>query len=298
MKKLVAIVLTTMLVLSAGIGMFAVSADFVPSVEFKDAPEIVPPADATEDVVAIVTGANNEKVNVVDADLNIYSLSDAMEYVAAEDSKDPADADHYALCNNLISAYNNVVSNGVKNAIANIDAAAKALGFTNPKYEVQSMFELSLEGEGKDKLAEEGAHIAVGFENASKVAAGELMVAHLFEDAWKLVDADKVKVDGDVITVSFDGLCPVMLISVEEAADIGGDDETDTTVDETDNVEDPTEEATTPADDETPAATEGGNATLVIVIVCVVVVLAACAATFVVLQKKGVIAKWFNKSGK
>ena len=292
MKKSIAIVLSLALALVLSSAIITVSADFSPSVEFKDAPTVVTPENEDENVGAVIVGPDSEKIPVDKEDIKIVALSEAIAYVEGEDSKDPEDADYFAACNKLVSAYKNVVENGIASEVAGVKEAASALGFEEPKISVIYMFDASSADAHEDKLEEAGAYITISFTNDMLVGDDNFMVAHLDGDEWKMVDPQSITVEEDRIVINFEGLGPVMFMSVEEAQDdtdtestpAGSESESDNETDETESDETETNDGGDDKDDD-------GSQTILIVVICVVAVAAVGVVVFVVLKKKGLIKK-------
>ena len=180
-------------------------------------------------------------------------------------------ADDKAACEAFVAAYDALKKDGVKATVANIDAfVAESLNIENPTYFVSNVFELNI-GEHTAKL-EGDASVTVRFDNGTiKAKSGELVVAHMVGDAWKIVAKEDVKVTEDTIEVTFDQLCPVAFINVAageapQTPDVPGDDD---------------------ADD--------GVMTATIIILSVTAVIIAGIVVFYVLEKKGVLAKISKK---
>ena len=300
MKRFVLIAFSAILMITMAFGAVSVSADFVPSVEYKDAPVIVAPADAEDNVAAIIYKANGDAVNVLEDDIDLIPLSEAIATVNDQDSKDPENADYQLKCNLLVTLYRNIVADGLTATVDGVEDFATGLGFENPDMTVVYMFELDPGEANENVLAENGSYITVAFDNVMKAAGGKFIVAHYTDDGWAMVDSAKVAVTEDAVTVSFDSLCPVLFISVEEG--VGGSDDS-SAVESTpaDTESDETQPTETEGEETEPVVNNGEDndpTTVIIIVVCIVVVVAAAVVIFIILQKKGVISQWMNKSKK
>lgn len=250
-----------MVVIMCFAAVSAVAADFAPSIEAAPVPEVVAPSTDKAGVGAVINGADNQTEDIALTEMLIVSYNEAKEQL-----DNPA-------CEAFVAAYDALKKDGVKATIANIDAfAAESLNIENPTYFVSNVFELNL-GEHTAKL-EGDATVTVRFDNSQiKAKSGELVVAHMVGDTWKIVAKDNVKVTDDTIEVTFDELCPVAFINVTageagQTPDVPGDDNTD-------------------GDD--------GVLTATIIILSVTAVIIAGIVVFYVLEKKGVLAKLSKK---
>lgn len=235
MKRSVSLVLSLALALCLGITM--ISADFTPSAESKDVPEIVAPEVdgeelpdnvSPEDVVAVIVNPE-DKVYVVESALSIISVSDAKNYISDADGESH-DEGLLDRCQELIDAYDFVDEKGVAASVAGIDGMAELLGIEFPKYTVPYIFELSVDDdEASGALNAEESYITVVFDVSSFANEdSKLAVAHIVDEKWVLVPLENTILDAEkgTLTVSFDSLCPVMFISVEESDETGSETET------------------------------------------------------------------------
>ena len=250
-----------MVVIMCFAAVSAVAADFAPSIEAAPVPEVVAPSEDKAGVGAVITGADNNTEDVALADMLIVSYNDAKTQL-----------DNHA-CEKFVDAYDALKKDGVKATVANIDAfVAENLNVENPTYFVSNVFELNL-GEHSAKL-EGDATVTVRFDNATiKAKSGELVVAHMVGDTWKIVANNDVKVTDDVIEVTFDELCPVAFINVAAGEAPQTPDTPDTGDDKGDD----------------------GVLTATIIILSVTAVIIAGIVVFYVLEKKGVLAKLSKK---
>ena len=209
MKKNVLLVLTIALVLAMGV--VAVCADeFVPSIEVKEAPDVVAPADVSEGVVAVIYSGDAD-VEVAEGELVITSLSSAKE---KDDEISKA----------LVEAYNDVKGvENVEDKVDGLEKAAKSLGFENASFSVANIFDVSVGDKHEGVLGEKDTYITVVFTNDIKATQGTLAVAHMVDGKWVTVDAENVKVTEETITVNFDDLCPVMFINLAEGEPVTPD---------------------------------------------------------------------------
>ncbi len=232
MKRSASFVLSLALALCLGITM--ISADFTPSAESKDVPLVVAPAVdseelpdnvAPEDIAAVIVNSE-DKVYVVNSVLSMISVSDAKNYIsdAEDESRDESFLDR---CQELIDAYDSIDVSGVVASVAGLDDMADLLGIESPKYTVPYIFELSVDNEdASEALNAEGAYITVVFDVSSFVSEdSKLAVAHIVNEKWVLVPLENTVLDAEngTLTVSFDSLCPIMFISVEESDETEGE---------------------------------------------------------------------------
>ena len=279
MKKLFSLLAAVAMIISLGSLALLVGADYVPSVEFDDAPIIVTPSVADEDlpdgydpadeIKGIVTNAEGEKTYIPDSKLGVISVSEAHVIGDAEAEYDEA---LVAASRKVLEIYNGIIDSSVAEVVTGLDSFAASLGFVAPEFSVKNVFDLDA---GVD-LSAEGDSISIIFKNNMDVVDGGFVVACYVNDAWTIVDASKVVFDGENITVEFDDLCPIVFVAVEETHE-------DTT---TAGVEDTTEDTTAPViDDEE----DKPNNTWIWIVVVFVALVAAGGVTVYVLWKKGII---------
>ena len=278
MKKLFSLFVAVALILSIGSLAILVGADYVPSVQFDDAPVIVTPTvdpedlpsdyDPSDEVKAIVTNGEGEKVYITNSKLGVISVSEAYHIVdQAEGTYDEAIV---VASNGVLAIYESIVNSSVAEVVTGLDAFATSLGFVAPKFSVKNVFDLDA---GVDLSAEDDV-ISVIFENNMEAVDGGFVVVCYVDDAWTIVDASKVVFDGENIAVEFDDLGPIVFIAVEETYE-----ETTTA-----GVEDTTEGTTEPGEYD---ADKGGKAWIWVAVISTVVV--AGGVTVYVLYKKGII---------
>lgn len=279
MKKLFSLLAAVAMIISLGSLALLVGADYVPSVEFDDAPIIVTPSVADEDlpdgydpadeIKGIVTNAEGEKTYIPDSKLGVISVSEAHVIGDAEAEYDEA---LVAASRKVLEIYNGIIDSSVAEVVTGLDSFAASLGFVAPEFSVKNVFDLDA---GVD-LSAEGDSISIIFKNNMDVVDGGFVVACYVNDAWTIVDASKVVFDGENITVEFDDLCPIVFVAVEETHE-------DTT---TAGVEDTTEDTTAPViDDEE----DKPNNTWIWIVVVFVALVVAGGVTVYVLWKKGII---------
>lgn len=243
MKKILALVMSLILVLGMGIvTVCAGSDDFVPSIEVKEAPGVV--TTEGEDGVTVMAIITDPTTNtpVAVGELFITSLSEA------NNNSD-------AISTALVKAYNDVKNtDNIKDKIDGMNKHLNDLGFENASISVANVFDVSIPDGQMDTLNKDGASISIVFTNDVKATQGSLLVAHMVDNEWKLVDADNIKVDEKTITVSFDSLCPVMFMLASEGE---------------------------------PTVTPGGcNSLTIWIIIAVVAVVCAVAVALILLNKK------------
>lgn len=243
MKKFFALIMSLILVLGMGIVTVCADSDvFVPSVEIKEAPDVV--STEGEDgvtVIAIITDPTTDTPVAV-GELFITSLSEA---------KNNTDAVSTA----LVKAYNDIKNtDNIKDKINGMNKHLNDLGFENASISVANVFDVSITDGHMDALNKDDAFITIVFTNDMKATQGSLLVAHMVDDEWKLVDADNIKVDEKTITVNFDTLCPVMFMLASEGE---------------------------------PTVTPGGcNSLTIWIIIAVIAVVCAVAVVIILLNKK------------
>ena len=243
MKKLVVCLLAMAMVLCMSFAVISVSAadsEFAPSIEVKDVPT----------VSGAVIG------------------EEAVEYTITSYKDVAADAS-----NALTQAYKALEEAGVKATITDIDKfATETLKIENAKYYVSNVFELNL----KDAAKLEGdAAVTVTFKNDASInaKAGKLIVAHMVDNKWVIVPNEDVKVTAETVEVTFDDLCPVAFVHVEEGEATpapGGDDK----------------------------AEDDGLLTATIIILSITAVIILGIVVFYVLEKKGIIGNAAQNNSK
>ena len=211
MKKLVVCLLIVTMALCMSIAVVSVSAadsDFAPSIEVKPVPEII----VNENIGAVINHQDDTTEEVLFEDIFYISYDEAEEHIAEGTAGDNAD-----VCNALITAYDALKAAGIKDSIENIDEfVTENLDINNPEYFVSYVFELNLGSAHSGKL-DGDASVTVKFNNADiNAKAGQLIVAHMVDEKWVIVPNDHVKVTEEVVEVTFDDLCPVALLHVEE----------------------------------------------------------------------------------
>ena len=292
MKKLVAIILSLICVVSVCFAIPASAEEFAPSAALADTPDVLPPDDLdaekvpddmkAEDVVAVINGGE-DPVFVSVEDLIQISISEAKNSLNSED-KNVA-----ALSKALVDAFTALKNHkdGVKSE-KNIVKAAEDLGIKNPEMNVTEIFEVNLGEAANEALNKDGTSVVLRFENKSNAVQGKLIVAHMVGNEWKAIAKDKVTVTKDAIKVEFDSLCPVMFISVAEGkAPVASEEETDAPKTETNA---PTNTPTTPAE-------EDNNIDTIITVVIIVVAVAGVIIAVYLLYKNGKFDS-ITKSGK
>ncbi len=284
----------------AVISVSAADADFAPSIEEKPVPEIVAPEIddnvdlgeiAPEDIGAVINKGEEEANEYVEKTQIVTLYYDKAVELVENKETNGLSPEKEAICNTLVDVYDALKENGVRNSVEAIDEfVSENLEIANPEYFVSHVFELSLGDEHSDKLDGE-ATVTVRFDNTGiRAEAGKFVVAHIVEDKWVIVPNEDVKVTADCVEVTFDSLCPVIFLNVEE-----GEEETTAPVgDESESESESEGEGTEkPADDD-----EGDNdvITATIIIICITVVIVAGIVVFYILEKKGVLAK-ISKGG-
>ncbi len=219
MKRIIALSLA--FVLAFAMAFACVAAEVTPSVTAKETP----------DVNSVkVTAADGTVTEVADADVKITSLADANNGTAAD--TDIAEA--------LKTAYADITAGELDKVIKE---AAKAIdkSFTADNLDATDLFDITLDTTVNGK-------VLVNFSDTTDA------VIHLNteKNEWVAVAQDNIKKNADgTMDVTFDTLCPIVFLSVNDA----------------------------------PVA-EGSNTALIIIIVVVVVVVVAAVVVVLVLKKK------------
>lgn len=240
MKKAFLVVLSVMIIMSMAVTVFA--DDYVSSAELKEVPDVVVDQENAE-VGAVITEADKTNTDVHVDHITITSLSQASG--KTDD-----------ISRELIAAYKDVKGyTDVVDEIGGMADQLKEMGFDECKVSVRSMFDVTVDDQYADKLSAEGSYIEIEFTNEIGAVQGKLLVAHMVDGEWILVDEDLVKVTEETITVQFDDLCPVMFMVVDGEPVLDSD-------------------------------SGSNNLWIIIVVVAVVVLAAAAVVVFVVLKKK------------
>lgn len=186
MKKIITILLALILSLTAAFG--ASATEFVPSISYKDGPEIIEATLKGEEVSSC---------------LIVTTIKEA-----SEKSTDITEEERAK----LLEVYSKLESGEMKLPLKN-------------KYTVLELLDLSFmyEGcrenpdhKGKETAMQGGAALSVNFD-LNVNANDNLKVLVCVNDKWKPVESVKINEDGTV-TVSFTEICPVAFV-IEEAAD-------------------------------------------------------------------------------
>ena len=187
MKKIITILLALILSLTAAFG--ASATEFVPSISYKDGPEIIEATLKGEEVSSC---------------LIVTTIKEA-----SEKSTDITEEERAK----LLEVYSKLERGEMKLPLKN-------------KYTVLELLDLSFmyEGcrenpdhKGKEALLNGGAALSVNFD-LNVNANDNLKVLVCVNDEWKPVESVKINEDGTV-TVSFTEICPVAFVIEEEAAD-------------------------------------------------------------------------------
>lgn len=220
MKKVIAIFTVVILVLSLGTTAFA--AQIIPSVEEKDAPVVVAPADKTQaDTAAVIVDTDYKVIKEVSATKLIVTgvaNADTSTEIPAE-SKADLKAAYTQLSNAktklsvIIPAMNDIV----KKALGNGKNADNLI--------VRDLFDVSLVCEESNKLLLDEEHRLVVTFNIG-VKKDQFVTAMKYNtttDAWETIY--KVTNNGDgTVTCEFDHLCPIaFLVEGGDAAQTGDD---------------------------------------------------------------------------
>ena len=239
----------------AVVSVSAADSDFAPSIEVKPVPEIT----VNEGVGAVINNGDASE-NVAYTDMFYVSYNEAKDQISAGTAGDNTDA-----CNALIDAYDALKKDGVEKSIENIEKfVTESLKIDNPEYFVSHVFELNLGATNAGKL-DGDASVTVKFDNTDiKAEAGKLVVTHMVDGEWVIVPKDNVKVTAETVEVTFDDLCPVAFLHVEEGK---------------------AAPAPTPDDN----AEDGGLLTATIIILSITAVIILGIVVFYFLEKKGVI---------
>ncbi len=286
----------------AVISTSAADADFAPSIEEKPVPEIVAPEIddnvdlgeiAPENVGAVINkGEGEAKEYVEKTDIFTIYYDNAKELIENKETNELSPEEE-AVCNTLIDAYETLKENGVRSSVEAIDEfVSENLEIANPEYFVSHIFELNLGEENSDKLDGEAA-LTVRFDNTGiRAEAGKLVVAHMVEDKWVIVPNEDVKVFENYIEVTFDSLCPVIFLNVEEGeeettAPVGGESGSES---ESESKEEETQKPGTDDKD------DDNVLTTTIIILSITVVIIAGIVVFYILEKKGILAKISKKT--
>lgn len=202
MKKVVCLITAMMLCISLASFAFAADVEFVPSISYKGAPDIV---EITDDqgnpAVGTVTDASGETVGYLHGDcLLITPVAEA-----ETSTKIPADAKE-----TLLSVYEQLENGSMKLPYGE--------GVDGDKMIVRDLFDVSwLCQEHPAIVAEEGVTVTLTF-NVGVDADTDVVVMTYIDNVWTEIVAVKNNGDG-TITCVFEEFCPVA-ISVPV---IGGD---------------------------------------------------------------------------
>lgn len=197
MKKIVMLLAAVMLVASLACPAFAAEDDFVPSITYKGAPEIVPVEDDNGDsAIGVIVDAEGEIVDYVgEGGLVIIPLSGEGE-IAAE----------------------------LKDIYEELLAGTMTLPYEGDKdMVIMDLVDVSWVSEdGADQIEAEGTVLTVTFKLG--VAADVEVTAMTYKnDAWNPIE--KVVNNGDgTVTCTFEHLCPVAFaVATEDAPSETGD---------------------------------------------------------------------------
>lgn len=185
MKKIVSLFLALVLCFTIALPAFAVEGEFVPSVSYKDAPEVVGATMGEEDV---------------DAYLIVTSLLEAI----AGDTEIPG------LAAELQRLYNALLSGEMTLPL-------------DTNYTIRDLFDIRLSEEGtelEEELEKPGVVIRVVFD-LNGASAENLVVMHYKNDQW--IDIPYVVNEDGTITCTFENFCPVVFAVKEPKVPSSGD---------------------------------------------------------------------------
>lgn len=207
MKKLVPLFLTFAMTMMAATPASAVS--FTPSVEQKEAPEVVTvTGDSGDDVAAVIQDAQGETVSEVPyGELIVTPVSQTSE----------ADED---ITTNLENAYTQItsvsslleLSTDVEDVLYDYSLEVGD-DVTVDDLVVRDLFDVTVRGEYADHLAVDGHSIAIRF-SLNLDPSAFLMVLHNYQgDEWEVIPNDRVtRYDNGDVSVAFYSLSPVAFV--------------------------------------------------------------------------------------
>lgn len=199
MKKISTFILAMMLAVSTAIS--AGAAEFTPSVQGKEAPDLVTTVnEAGEEVVAVVRDAQGNAVeDVLSGNLIVTPVAQADE--AAENIRTSLQAAYEQIRN--VSSLNELVPN-LETVLAGV-----APDVSVDELVVRDLFDVSVDEQVR-ALLEAGNSIELQFRLG--VAADDLVIClhNYSEDNWEVIDQQNVVNDGDgSVTVRFTSLSPI-----------------------------------------------------------------------------------------
>ena len=202
MKKIVTGFLTLVLCLSVGCPVFA--ADFVESIGYKPAPEIVPINDE-EDIIGYIIDDEGTQISVEHGKCIVItpvSKADSSQEIPAKEKE------------TLLKEYDEFATGKKKlSDVKGLDEAAKKVmgeDKTADDFVIRDFFDASIICADKEKLEKEGTTLDLTFNIG--VAKNTPVVAMVFVDGeWKLVENAVNNGDG-TITCTFEKLCPVAFL--------------------------------------------------------------------------------------
>ena len=205
MKKFASILLAVLMV--AVMALPAAAVDFNPSVEQKPAPSVETITDASgNEVSAIIRDENGEEVHGVDAAELIVTPISAIAQAAEHISE------------MLQSAYEQIQqAETVQDLVPDFDLGSALQQMGRPSavedLVVRDVFDVSVEGDAAQFLAQEGNNITIRFDLGISVSS-TLLVFHNYEGSnWEVIDDDKVVINNDgSVDVTFDSLSPVAFV--------------------------------------------------------------------------------------
>ncbi len=198
MKRILATMLTVLIIAGTALTAFAATTNLVPSIAQKECPAVVD---------AQLVDANGQATTLTANDIIVTPYA----------KKDAAAADIKAA---LEAAYNEVVALknvSLINTKADLDAAAKALKseYTAKDLVVAELFDVTLTGNYANAFATAGNTLKVTFDTTYDGATSNPIVLYRCASSgeWKMIDASKVvKAADGQYTVTFSELCPVLFL--------------------------------------------------------------------------------------
>ena len=209
MKKIITGLVTLVLCLSVACPVFA--ADFVESIGYKPAPEIIP-INEDDDIIGYIVDGDGKQITVEHGKCIVItpvSEANSSQEIPAEEKE------------TLLKEYNEFATGKKKlSDVKGLDDYAKKVlgeGKDADDFVIRDFFDASMICEDKEELEKDGTTLDLTFKTG--IAKDTPVAAMVFLDGeWKLIE--KVVNNGDgTITCTFEDLCPVAFLVPGETID-------------------------------------------------------------------------------
>lgn len=203
MKKISSILLAVALVVMMSVTAFA--AGFTPSVEYKEAPEVVTQTNAAgETVAAIIRDANGKEIGSIKVEDLVVTAS------SATDKADPATKAQMDSAKEQIQSAENLseLSKDLEKVVKEVSPDTKTEDLV-----VRDLFDVSLKGAAADLLSQPGSSITIRFKLSGDVNSLAAILHNIGGTTWETISNNRITRNADgTVSVVFYSLSPVAFL--------------------------------------------------------------------------------------